>query len=728
MRATWVFGRHQREGPFEVVARPRGGEVPRTFARQHEGRRGLGPGLGRQLGAGGRRELERLLVVVGDLLGEVGRALAHRVPDPASRLDVLAPAGRPRDLPVGDVADQRVPEEMLGLPGDARGRRTAYQLAPRREVQERAHLVLGHPRDSGHRARPEDPPDHRGVVQQRLQGRWERVHACADQRLQGVGHRDRGVRVGQSAAPGAVEDPLVCEHPHEFLGEERVPAASLDQHRLGLAGQHDPVEQPADQPGGFPVGEWRQHDLRGVRDPPAPIRAAVEQLGARRAQQHDRRAPRTADELVDEVEERGVGPVEILEDQDERVVVRHRLEEPAPRGEQVVAGDIARRPAEAEQRREPRAQPVALFLVGHGRCERRIELLRRHVGRIVVEHAGLGLQHLAERPEAHAFAVREAPPLPPPHEVGQLVDVVGERRHDAGLADPGLARDGHEPQRILVVPCARRLEHPTEDRAELRELVGPAHEGGGRPARVDARARERLERAPDRQRLALALDRHRLERLVPDQVTRGPVGGLADDGPVHGRDRLQARGRVHDVARDALTHLRSGPERHHGLAAVDPDPDGQGRCEPIRARALRDRLLDPEGGQHGADRIVLVGDRCPEHAQHGVADELVDRAPVELDDLLQRGVERAEGGAHVLGVGPVRELGEPDEVAEQDRDEPAFLRGARGERRPAVRAEARALGDRLAADGTGRHVRESSDGAPVALREGTGRTAPRRLP
>ena len=71
----------------------------------------------------------------------------------------------------------------------------------------------------------------------------------------------------------------------------------------------------------------------------------------------------------------------------------------------------------------------------------------------------------------------------------------------------------------------------------------------------------------------------------------------------------------------------------------------------------------------GADRpqgVVLVACRHPKDGHHLVADELLDRAAVPLDDLAHP-VEVA--GLHPpVGLGiPFGELGRVDEVAEEDR-------------------------------------------------------------
>ena len=99
----------------------------------------------------------------------------------------------------------------------------------------------------------------------------------------------------------------------------------------------------------------------------------------------------------------------------------------------------------------------------------------------------------------------------------------------------------------------------------------------------------------------------------------------------------------------------------------------------VRLQVL-DGILDRPSGEHGAEGVVLVGDRCAEHGHHRVADELVDGSVVVLHDPLDRRVERPQRGVHVLRVGTVGSLREPHQVAEDHRDQPALLPGDRRER------------------------------------------------
>ena len=74
----------------------------------------------------------------------------------------------------------------------------------------------------------------------------------------------------------------------------------------------------------------------------APARPALEQLRPGGADDEQRHAGRPVDEVVDEVEQPVVGPVQILEDEHERALLGERLEEAAPGGEGLVAAVAGR--------------------------------------------------------------------------------------------------------------------------------------------------------------------------------------------------------------------------------------------------------------------------------------------------------------------------------------------------------------------------------------------------
>ena len=98
------------------------------------------------------------------------------------------------------------------------------------------------------------------------------------------------------------------------------------------------------------------------------------------------------------------------------------------------------------------------------------------------------------------------------------------------------------------------------------------------------------------------------------------------------------------------------------------------------APSARTASTSSSAGADGALGVVLVGGRRAPDGHHGVADELLDRAAVALDDLARQLEVACQQLADVLRVAVLGERREADEVGEQDRDEPPF--SDRGRRSP----------------------------------------------
>ena len=93
----------------------------------------------------------------------------------------------------------------------------------------------------------------------------------------------------------------------------------------------------------------------------------------------------------------------------------------------------------------------------------------------------------------------------------------------------------------------------------------------------------------------------------------------------------------------------------HAGARLDPRAEPADRVHELERRA--DRALG----------VVLVCDRGAPDRHHRVADELLDRAAVAPDDVARELEVARQGLAHLLGVAPLGERREADEVGEQDR-------------------------------------------------------------
>ncbi len=118
------------------------------------------------------------------------------------------------------------------------------------------------------------------------------------------------------------------------------------------AGSTERLEELADQARGVFVAQRHRRDRERVLLAAAPAGASREELRARGAHDEERDGRRPVDQVVDEVEQALVGPVEVLEDEHERPLVGETLEEPPPRGESLVPAIAAAevRAGEADQR------------------------------------------------------------------------------------------------------------------------------------------------------------------------------------------------------------------------------------------------------------------------------------------------------------------------------------------------------------------------------------------
>ena len=172
------------------------------------------------------------------------------------------------------------------------------------------------------RSGPEDLPDHGGVLQQVLLGRGQPVEARGDDPLQRLGHRKLGGPREHPAAGAANDEAAIGEHVHVLLRIERVPLGAVEQRMLELRREQRLLEQRGDQLRRVLQGKRRERERRRIQLAAAPRRPPLEQFGPRRAEHEQRHAAGPIDEMVDEVEQALVGPVDVLEHQDERTLLR----------------------------------------------------------------------------------------------------------------------------------------------------------------------------------------------------------------------------------------------------------------------------------------------------------------------------------------------------------------------------------------------------------------------
>ena len=453
-------------------------------------------------------------------------------------------------------------------------------------------------------------------------GRGQAVDARRDQCLQRVGD-----------ALEAVARTL-REHAHGLLDEERV-ALGLRQHGAQVERHVEIGGECSDELGALVLAQRLELDRRRAHAAAAPRRADVEQLGAGEADDEQRRVLDPRGEMLDQLEQRLLAPMRVLEDEDERLRLCE-LRRPRARGPR----DLALRALALDGGEHADGEPEEvgdLFVLAV-----LAELLLCLVDGVVVADSRGGLHHFGERPVRDALAVRERAA----EEHGRALDAFGELAREAALADTGIAVDREE-RRAAVA-----------DRARIRVLEQLELRLAADERRLDGRDRRALVGGADdaarRDRVAEAAqleEAGRLELDTPTDETRR--AGADEDLPRLGA-LLQPRGEVDGLARGEGRRGVVGDD----LAGLDSDAG----LEAQLANALERR-------QRGTDRalgVVLVRERHAEGRHDGVPGELLDGSAVRDDAVRDLVEEPADAPPDDLGIGLGDELGRADEVHEEN--------------------------------------------------------------
>ena len=401
------------------------------------------------------------------------------------------------------------------------------------------------------------------------------------------------------------------------------------------------VEQRVDQLLGLLRRERLDLDRRCAEPAAAPPGPDVEQLGTGEADDHEGRVLDALGEVLEQLEQRFLGPVHVLEDEDERLRLGELGGPFACSPGDLLLAALGFDPLEhADREREQ---------VRHGVVPAaRAQLLHGLLDGVVVGDAGCDLHHLGDRPVGDAFAVGQRAP----DEDGCALDSRDELPREAALADAGLAVDREEMGPLVT-------EHAREGVVQELELVVAADEAGGERVGEAVRLDERDE-PPGEERLAEALQVERAAFVELHARERQPARERADQD-LAGRSRLlQPSGHVDRLAgREG----RVGFVRNH-LARLDADP----RLQPEAVHGVQDRRGRPER----ALGVVLVRLRDPERGHDGVAGELLDDAAVRGDTVRDVLEERVDAAPDDLGIARGDELRRADEVDEEDGGELAF--------------------------------------------------------
>src|SRR5439155_4443277 len=135
--------------------------------------------------------------------------------------------------------------------------------------------------------------------------------------------------------PVSAKQASVQEHPHGLDGIERDPlgaSTELAPTCLRTAWRH-PVQQRLHRCV-IERFEEERGDASPARSPAGP---AIDDLGTCQTEEEDGLVTAPIQQMLDEVEELRIGPLEIFEDEHDRAALCDPFDEPSPRGEQVVA-------------------------------------------------------------------------------------------------------------------------------------------------------------------------------------------------------------------------------------------------------------------------------------------------------------------------------------------------------------------------------------------------------
>jgi hypothetical protein len=159
---------------------------------------------------------------------------------------------------------------------------------------------------------------------------------------------------------------------------------------------------------------------------------------------------------LDEVQERVVGPMQILEHEHAWTAARHRFDERSPRRERLglpITGELASA-LQAHQRAEMLFHPRGIALVRDEFGDSVVKLVAARGTVVRVQHPRLRPNDLAESPESDALSVRQRP-SPPPRHARLVLHLPPELPDEAALSNPRDTDDGKQPTR--PVP-PRRIE------------------------------------------------------------------------------------------------------------------------------------------------------------------------------------------------------------------------------------------------------------------------------
>ena len=178
------------------------------------------------------------------------------------------------------------------------------------------------------------------------------------------------------------------------------------------------------------------------------------------------------------------------------------------------------------------------------------------------------------------------------------------------------------------------LDAPIEHRPQHVELVLASDERRVEAARPPRAHRCHLEHAPGRYRLRFSLERQRRQWLRRHRVADKPVRRLADEDLVGSGSLLEARCDIDGVAGDERLTFRGIARNHLAGVHAGADPELDAPVPPELLVQLGARIADLDRSSYRPVGVVLVQMRHAEDGDDRIADELLRRPAVTVDDRL----------------------------------------------------------------------------------------------
>ncbi len=163
----------------------------------------------------------------------------------------------------------------------------------------------------------EDLPHHGRAVDHSSLFRVEPIQARTHQGVDRRRYRGNRDLLRRSGAVRSRERAVVAQHLDHLDQEEWIPTPHLRDPPPQLAGEIVSLEKFIDEVPRLHVAERGEVEHRGVGQSSGPFGSLFEQVASSEAEQEDGRISTGSKEMVEEVEERRLGPLEIIEDQDE---------------------------------------------------------------------------------------------------------------------------------------------------------------------------------------------------------------------------------------------------------------------------------------------------------------------------------------------------------------------------------------------------------------------------